>query len=287
MQYEMIYQAGLKKLQDAGIQEWQSDGWILFSESFGLSRSAYFLKKQEEIPVTQSDRLERYFERLNRRIAHEPVQYIIGNQEFFGLTFQVNPNVLIPRLDTEVLVEEILKENTEGKKVLDLCTGSGCILISLLKCGKFSEGVGTDLSEEALKVAALNAADNGVSVKFVQGDLFEALERAGEEIPLTYDIIVSNPPYIDPQEVEELEPEVIDHEPCMALFADNHGLSFYEKILEKADKYLNPKGMIFFEIGYNQGKAVKKMCEERGFTNVMIIKDLAGLDRVVKGYRDL
>lgn len=280
MRYEKLYEEGVKRLRTAGIQEAESDCFILFSEAFSLSRAAYFFKKAEEIPAADADRTERYFSWLLRREQHEPVQYIIGNQAFFGLTFAVNEHVLIPRLDTEVLVEEILKQDSAGKSVLDLCTGSGCILISLMKCGSFLRGVGTDISENALEVAAQNAAQNAVRVKLLAGDLFAALDGIPEE-ERRFDVIVSNPPYIAEHEKGDLAEEVLLHEPSLALFADHNGLLFYERILAEAARYLAPHGKIYFEIGCSQGEAVKRLCEENGFAAVRIIKDLAGLDRVV------
>lgn len=280
MRYEKLYEEGVKRLRAAGVEEAESDCFILFSEAFSLSRAAYFFKKTEEIPASDAGRVERYFSWLMRREQHEPVQYIIGNQEFYGLTFLVNEHVLIPRLDTEVLVEEILKQDSEGKSVLDLCTGSGCILISLMKCGSFRRGVGTDISESALAVAAQNAKRNEADVKLLAGDLFGALDGMPEE-ERRFDVIVSNPPYIAEYEKKELAGEVLFHEPSLALFADHDGLIFYERILAEAGKYLTPRGRIYFEIGCRQGNAVRRLCEENGFTAVRIIKDLAGLDRVV------
>lgn len=280
MRYEKLYEEGVKRLKAAGVQEAESDCFILFSEAFSLSRAAYFFKKTEEIPASDTDRIERYFSWLLRREQHEPVQYIIGNQAFYGLTFLVNEHVLIPRLDTEVLVEEILKQDSAGKSVLDLCTGSGCILISLMKCGKFLRGIGTDISEKALEVAEENAGRNAVTVKLLRGDLFAAVEGLPEEERL-FDVIVSNPPYIAEYEKKDLAEEVLLHEPSLALFAEHDGLLFYERILAEAGKYLTPHGRIYFEIGCSQGDAVKRLCEENGFTAVRIIKDLAGLDRVV------
>lgn len=280
MQYEKLYQEGIKRLQAAGIREPESDCFILFSEAFGLSRAAYYFKKNEEIPAADTDCIERYFSWLHRREQREPVQYIIGNQEFYGLRFTVNEGVLIPRLDTEVLVEEILKEDTRGKSVLDLCTGSGCILIALLKCGGFVRGVGTDISGAALRVAAENADTNGVRARFLQGDLYEALDRLPEE-ERAFDVLVSNPPYIAEWEKSGLEPEVLDHEPGLALFAQKDGLIFYERILKDAARYLRRNGKIYFEIGCNQAESVTALCEQNGFVSVRVIRDLAGLDRVV------
>jgi release factor glutamine methyltransferase len=281
MRYGKLYEEGVKRLQCAGVEEAESDCFILFSEAFSLGRSTFFFKKNEEIPASAADRIERFFSWLSRRERHEPVQYIIGNQEFYGLTFQVNSHVLIPRLDTEVLVEEILKEETAGKSVLDLCTGSGCILISLMKCGGFLRGAGTDISGEALTVAEQNAVQNGVQVQLLQGDLFGALDGLSAQ-ERRFDVIVSNPPYIAEAEKPDLAPEVLEHEPSLALFAGHEGLLFYERILAEASGYLTPHGTIYFEIGCTQAEAVKELCEKNGFGGVQVIRDLAGLDRVVK-----
>ncbi len=280
MRYLQLYREGVKRLEKAGVQEAEADCFILFSEAFSLSRSSFFFKKAEEIPAGEGERIDLYFSWLLRRENHEPVQYIIGNQEFCGLKFFVNEHVLIPRLDTEVLVEEILKRESQAESLLDLCTGSGCILISLMKLGGFRRGVGTDISEKALEVAVRNAALNEVRPVFLQGDLFQALEGLSDQ-EKRFDLIVSNPPYIAEYEKKELAPEVLDHEPSLALFADHEGLRFYERILERAGEYLKPHGKIYFEIGCAQGGAVAGLCEKNGFCDVQIKKDLAGLDRVV------
>ncbi len=281
MRYGKLYEEGVKRLEAAHIDEAEVDCFILFSECFGLSRATYFFKKEEEIPVGDADKIETYFEWLKRREGHEPVQYIIGNQEFCGLTFKVTPDVLIPRLDTEVLVDEVLKREPGAVSVLDLCTGSGCILISLMKLGSFKYGVGTDISDEALRIAGENARGNGVDAELLQGDLFEALESLPIE-KCKFDVIVSNPPYIAEREKPELADEVLLHEPSLALFAEHDGLIFYERILAGANKFLAPHGTIYFEIGCSQAGAVKRICEENGFAEVEVIKDLAGLDRIVR-----
>ncbi len=279
MTYEDILCEAVKRLSAAGVSEADTDAWLLFSDSFALSRSEYFFKKMEHISPERAQCLDILFDRLRRREQREPVQYILGSQEFYGLSFKVTPDVLIPRLDTEVLVEEILKDGVEGKRVLDLCTGSGCIIETIAHEGRPAFCVGTDLSEAALMVAKDNAALNGTEVKLMQGDLYEALDGLEDK---TFDIIVSNPPYIANRERASLMPEVIDHEPHMALFAKDDGLDFYERILREAYKYLRPEGTIWFEIGCEQGEAVTRIARENGYFQVVIIKDLAGLDRVVK-----
>ena len=207
------------------------------------------------------------------------------------MEFIVNEHVLVPRQDTEVLVESVLEVLEPGMKVLDMCTGSGCILISLMKLygtsqaettGEVTEdekmlcGVGVDISEEALKVAKANGEKIGVKAEFIQSDLFENVR--GE-----YDVIVSNPPYIRTAVIEELKEEVKCHDPFIALDGKEDGLYFYRKIVEKSLEYLSAGGQLFFEIGHDQGEEVKKLMEQAGFTGVTVKKDLAGLDRVVLG----
>ncbi len=212
-----------------------------------------------------------------------------------GLEFSVNEKVLIPRQDTEILVEEVLRELFDGMRILDLCTGSGCILISLLHYSNDCEGLGVDISTEALKTAAENAfrllgGEHGLSQEentagadgpgrrydFRQGDLFEAAEGK-------FDIIVSNPPYIPSVIIETLMPEVREHEPRLALDGGQDGLVFYRRILEGSGEYLNAGGKLFLEIGYDQAEAVGRLMEQAGFQEIRTKKDYSGHDRVVWG----
>ena len=192
------------------------------------------------------------------------------------MPFRVNESVLIPRQDTETLVEEALKYVHPGMKVLDMCTGSGCIILTLLHFVKDCQGTAVDLSERALAVAKRNAKKLQKECTFIHSDLFENIQGR-------FDVIVSNPPYIATKEIEALEPEVRIHEPMMALDGMEDGLFFYRKIVSESVDYLNPNGWLIFEIGYDQGKAVSKMMEAAGYAQVGIVKDLAGLDRVVIG----
>ena len=197
------------------------------------------------------------------------------------MKFYVNEHVLIPRQDTEILIEEVLKE-AGGKKglcILDMCTGSGCILLSLLAHLKEAEGTGADLSKEALKVAERNGKDLGISAQWINSDLFELVSGK-------YDILVSNPPYIQTEVIEGLMEEVKFHEPRMALDGREDGLYFYRRITRQAGNYLNPQGILAFEIGYDQGEAVAQLMKEQGYTEVKVIQDLAGLDRVVIGKKN-
>ncbi len=233
--------------------------------------------------------LRDYRRMIRRRSAREPLQYILGHQEFMGLDFIVNGHVLIPRQDTETLVELVLREQPDrGKRILDLCTGSGCIAVSLAVKGGYESVTAADLSAEALETAAENAerlipeweteSSEERRFRLYQGDLFHALPR-GER----YDILVSNPPYISSEAIKELQPEVRDYEPVMALDGTEDGLEFYRRIAREAGQWLNPGGTIYLEIGYDQGAAVSRILSENGFREIEVFKDLPGLDRVVRG----
>ncbi|MDE7300163.1 MAG: peptide chain release factor N(5)-glutamine methyltransferase, partial [Lachnospiraceae bacterium] len=206
---------------------------------------------------------------------HIPLQYLTGSQEFMGMEFQVTRDVLIPRQDTERLVEEVLR-CCSGKRVLDVCTGSGCIIISLAKLAKLKEAAGCDLSEKALAVAGANAGKLGAQVRFFQSDMFSCVDGR-------YDIIVSNPPYIRSEDIDGLMPEVRCHEPRMALDGGEDGLSFYRLIAGQAGQFLVPDGRLYLEIGCDQAEAVSELLRQRGFRELMVVKDYAGLDRVVTG----
>jgi release factor glutamine methyltransferase len=256
------------------IEEARLDAWYLMEYYFSIDKTFYFLNRKREISDEQN---QGYMELIRKRASHMPLQFITGKQEFMGLEFIVNKNVLIPRQDTEILVEEILKIS-KGKKILDICTGSGCIIISLSKLGQIKSGIGVDISKEALLVARDNAIENQVDIQLFESDLFENVQG-------TFDIIVSNPPYIETAVIETLMSEVKLWEPHIALDGKEDGLHFYKKIIKQASKYLNKNGCLYFEIGYNQSGMVKLLLEEEGYNNVEIIKDLSGLDRVVCGNR--
>lgn len=267
-----LLREGREALQAAGIPEWDLDAWYLLEYAAHCTKNEYFLRPEKEV-LPQEKQLYRTL--IRKRSAHIPLQYLTGSQEFMGLSFFVDENVLIPRQDTEILVEEAIRALGSGMRVLDVCTGSGCILLSLLKLCAGLEGTGTDLSEKALQVAGENARRLGVEASFVQGDLFEPVSGK-------YDCIVSNPPYIASREVDALMEEVRDHEPRMALDGGEDGLYFYRKIAAQSPKYLNDRGRIFLEIGFDQGEAVAGLLAP-AFDEVRIVQDLAGLDRVVCG----
>ena len=260
-----------QRLKEAGVEEWKTDAWLLFSAASGLSRSRYLLDEDKPFPKEKEETLGQM---ATRRAKREPVQYLLGEQDFYGRPFRVEPGVLIPRQDTEVLVEEALKGLAPGSRVLDLCTGSGCILVSILCEGKGLAGTGTDISPKALALAKENAERNGTHADFVQGDLFENVEG-------TYDLIVSNPPYIPTGDIEGLMPEVRDFEPHLALDGSGDGLSFYRRIAAEGQDYLSDGGKLYLEIGNTQAREVCGLLEAEGWEHINVRKDLAGNDRVV------
>lgn len=343
---------GKQILKNAGIAEADLDAWYLFEQIFGISRAQYFLCARENIAGSTAQKmaaqeqpgnslesknalhrvelwlkkkLQAYGNALEKRAARIPLQQIIGQQEFMGLTFFVNEHVLIPRQDTETLVELVLQEQKDTDiSLLDMCTGSGCIAVSLKKLGGYACVEGADISEEALKVAKRNSEEilenNDVNndavssrteqiqncmnltnnqnkqdnseermvsearrvpqtgVTFRHSDMFSAFSEIEQ-----FNVIVSNPPYIPSAVIEELEPEVRDHEPRGALDGTADGLYFYRILAEECAKHLTPGGHVYFEIGYDQGAAVKELLDIHGFKDTRVIQDLTGKDRVVCG----
>ena len=275
MTLQQILQWGAGWLKEREVPEADLNAWYLFSDCFEMERSSYFLHQEEEADAEKESKFRQMIEKRGRRI---PLEYILGYTEFMGLRFEVDSHVLIPRQDTECLVEQVLPF-CRGKKVLDLCTGSGCIGISLAVLGKPAGVVLADVSREALEVAEKNAENHGVKAVFCQGDLFE-------NVPADlFDVIVSNPPYIPSKVIETLMPEVRDHEPIKALDGKEDGLYFYRRITEESVAYLKPGGYLLYEIGHDQGEAVSSYMRENGFDEIEVIRDLAGLDRVVRGRR--
>lgn len=284
MTYREVCKKGETALAEAGIEEAELNARLLLEYVCGTSRSDLLAHGEREVAPEE----QRLYERLiAKRRDKIPLQQITGSQGFMGLEFSVNEHVLIPRQDTEILVEEVLKNLHDGMRILDMCTGSGCILISLLHYSNDCTGVGADISGEALQVAEENkrrllgtSADARLpeipDCIFVQSDLFENIEGR-------FDIIVSNPPYISADEIETLMPEVRDHEPRLALDGGGDGLFFYRRIIAESPGYLPGGGMLFFEIGCHQAEAVVMLMEEAGFLEVKTVKDYAGLDRVVYG----
>ena len=250
-----------------------------------LDRTEIFLileyvlnKSKNEILMHLDDKISDNEEKminniLKRRLNKEPLQYIIHTQYFFGNKFYVNENVLIPRADTEILVEEVLKLTNDSNKILDLCTGSGCIAISLKKANNSLEVTASDLSQNALTIAILNAQLNDAKVSFIKSDLFDNINEK-------FDIIVSNPPYIKTSDICDLQDEV-KFEPHIALDGGISGLDYYIEIIEKAKKHLQENGLIALEIGYNQANEVSEILKENGYKDIRVVKDYGNNDRVV------
>lgn len=280
--YEEAYRYAAALLAEHGVPDAALDAWYLLEHVTGLSRAEYFLKAKEQIPVEWEQEL---FALVNKRCERIPLQYLTGVQEFMGFPFAVSRATLIPRQDTECLVEEAVKylqqyerEDSSGARVLDLCTGTGCIIISLAKLCNLSYAVGTDISEEALDIAKKNAVDLKAAAEFYLGDLFEALPQHR-----LFDLIVSNPPYIRTGDIAGLMPEVGEHEPVAALDGAEDGLKFYREIIQAAPEYLSDGGRLLFEIGCKQAEEVCTLMRQRGFTELWTGRDYASLDRMVSG----
>jgi release factor glutamine methyltransferase len=281
-----LFKEGEQRLLDNGIENSTMEARYLLEYICDLNWAQYLLQADTEADPQEE---RRYREAVERRCSHYPLQYILGTAGFMGLEFMVNEAVLIPRQDTEILVETVLKmADISGGRLLDMCTGSGCILVSLMALGHYGQGVGADISEEALRVARMNGIFNreywqkdgrsGENIEWIHTNLFE-------NVTGTFDVIVSNPPYIPARVIETLMPEVRDYEPRLALEGAEEGLEFYKKISEAAEQYLNADGWLFFEIGCEQAEAVSRMMAENGFKEIHTVRDLAGLDRVVYGKR--
>lgn len=273
MIYREALQMGEQVLNQAGIAESRNDAWLLMGMVCRMERNFYYLHMEEEMP---EETLKEYENALKKRAEHVPLQYIVGETEFMGLKFKVNSSVLIPRQDTETLVEETLKIVRPGMRVLDLCTGSGCIIVSILHNTVDVEGCAVDISKQALNVAKENARLNNVTALFERSNLFD-------NVTGKFDLIVSNPPYIPTGNILELMPEVRDFEPPEALDGQEDGLYFYRRITAECGAYLKPGGWLLVEIGCEQAAVVCTLMEEAGFSEVRVIKDLARNDRVVLG----
>lgn len=303
-----------ERLQKAGIEDFEYESWVFLDWKLHIDRAEFYMNPNGEVKEELLEELEAVLQKREQRI---PLQYLMGECEFMGYDFSIDERVLIPRQDTECLVElavesirtemlcrkqktlvaqyngstlthilsddnacnvsdRKLKQDVERIKVLDLCTGSGCIGISVSKLCPDTEVTLADISEGALAVAEKNAKNLEVEVILIKGNLFENIEGR-------FDYILSNPPYIPSQVIEGLMPEVKEHEPRLALDGESDGLSFYRQIIEQAPEYLNPEGRIYFEIGAEQGADLTHLMTERGFSEVKVHKDLAGLDRIVTG----
>lgn len=279
MEYRACYENGCAGLKAAGVPDFETDARLLLE--FVCDTNWNTLLAHPDRAVSEKERVA-YEALLAKRCLRIPLQYLTGEQEFCGLTFRVNEHVLIPRQDTEILVEEAAKRLKSGMRLLDMCTGSGCVLISLLAMTTGVWGTGADISPQAIQVAE----ENGLRLlleerrpHWYRGDLFQALPAGVEG----FDMIVSNPPYIPCEDIEDLMPEVALYEPKSALDGGGDGLGFYRRIVQEGAPFLKPDGWLLLEIGEKQGMAVKCMLEDTGFTETEIVKDYAGLDRVVLG----
>ncbi|MBR4082950.1 MAG: peptide chain release factor N(5)-glutamine methyltransferase [Lachnospiraceae bacterium] len=274
MKYLECYKEGYRKLATAGVPEAELDARLLLEYICGTNRNDLLVHGDREVA---EQHLTAYEAAIAKRMERIPLQHITGEQDFMGLTFRVNEHVLIPRQDTEILVEEILKDMQDYCRILDMCTGSGCILISLLHYNNWCEGVGVDISPLALQKAKENGKNLLPEEKrpvWLESNLFEKVEGK-------FDVIVSNPPYIRSEVIGTLMPEVKDHEPMNALDGTEDGLYFYREIVRLAPEFLKKEGKLYFEIGHDQGADVSELLEHAGFREIHVVKDYAGLDRVV------
>ena len=282
---------GQKILEQSGIREAGLDAWLLLEYITGKSRAYYFAHGDEGVTEETACR---YQELIRKRAEHIPLQHLTHQAFFMGYEFYVNEDVLVPRQDTETLMEaalELLKGN-KAPRILDMCTGSECIITSLMLEVPEASGTGVDLSEKALEVAIRNARELGTAdrTKFVKSDLFSAeyfSKKDNAEKVTGYDMLISNPPYIPSGEIEGLMEEVRLHDPRMALDGMEDGLYFYREITRQAMDHIRPGGWLLYEIGCEQGKDVKELLEKEGFIKTEIRQDLCGLDRVVLGQRPL
>ena len=276
MEYRKLLKQGNEILKEAGIRDADIDAYLLLSHVSGKDRTFMFAHGEEKVPERMEDM---YLLMIEKRAAHTPLQYITGEQEFMGIKFYVNRDVLIPRQDTELLVEEMMTVVPDGSDVLDICTGSGCILLSLMSYKNDIHGVGTDISEAALNVARRNAESLHKSATFAISDMLENVEGS-------FDYIVCNPPYIRTADIALLDAEVRDNEPYGALDGDADGMKYYRILADTAGEHLKAGGEIFMEIGFDQGEAVKELFENAGYSYVRVICDYSGNERIVRCLKD-
>lgn len=260
--------------KNKGIETYSLDAQLIIMKALDVSRVKLLTYPDMEI---NDEAYSNIVSMANERMMLKPIQYIIGKCEFMGMNFIVNENTLIPRCDTEILVEQAIATiNDSGyNSVLDIGTGSGAIAVSIAKYTN-ADVTAVDISKDALCVAEKNAALNNVNVKFINSDLFENVSGK-------FDVIVSNPPYIETHIIDTLESQVKDYEPHLALDGGEDGLYFYRKIVQNCHKFLNPNGYLMFEIGYNQAQQLQNIMKNADFTAIEQKKDLAGLDRLVIG----
>ena len=286
---EMLLREGTEILKTAEIGEARLDAWLLLEYITGKNRAYYYAHMDQE---TEEGQEKAYLKLCRKRAEHIPLQHLTGTACFMGYDFFVDERVLVPRQDTEILVEEALNllKKTEKPRILDMCTGSGCILLSILKEIPEAEGTGADLSEGALQVAEKNVRKLGLDHRavLVHSDLFsgEYFSETSGKTQRDYDMLVSNPPYIPTGEIETLMDEVRTHDPYMALDGKEDGLYFYRILAQQSGRYLKEGGFIYFEIGCDQAEAVGKLLTAAGFGEIETIKDEPGLDRVVRARRN-
>lgn len=298
MNFKKILENGKKTLAENDILDADFDATEILLNLLNIDMARFLAEEENELEDVYdrssiSNLIEDYDELINARSSHYPLQYILGETYFCGLKFEVDRSVLIPRQDTEVLVEKVIADNPDKNKfILDLCTGSGCIAISLANLGNYKLIVGTDISHDALNVAAKNAEELVNSenlsdemkqqIYFLQSNLFDDFDKLEEKIGVsTFDIITANPPYIRSNDIANLQDEIKKYEPHLALDGDIDGLKFYREIAKKAKNFLNADGKIYLEIGYDQASDVKNIFEKNGFSYVETVKDLGQNDRVI------
>lgn len=274
MKYRELYDYGVGILTQEQLAEASLDARLLLEYVCHTNQTTLLAHGDREVDAKEE---ENYKALLEKRRKHIPLQHLTGEQMFMGLRFVVNEHVLVPRQDTEILVEEAMRELHDGMSVLDMCTGSGCILLSLLQYSNDCRGVGVDISPEALLVAQENAKLLGITAEFREGNLFSALMPQEK-----FDLLISNPPYIESEVISTLMEEVRCHEPQGALDGGSDGLDFYRRISLEAKPYLYRGARIFLEIGCNQAEAVSGILIKEGYQDIEVVKDFAGLDRVVK-----
>ena len=284
-QLKLLLDKSVQYLEKNDIQEGKLIAEIVFSHVLNIDRMMLFTKYRDDVEDEEIEKIRYFIQKIGREKF--PVQYLLNEQEFYGRKFYVDKGVLIPRQDTEILVEKMIDtlkdkvlKNEIHPKILDIGVGSGIIGITAALEIESSYVLGVDISDKALETAQKNKEILKVSnIKFLKSDLFENVEFR------EFDMIVSNPPYISLNEVGIMSDDTLLHEPSEALFAENDGLYFYYEICQKASDYLADFGYLLFEIGYKQGKNVAKIMESSGFKNIEVVKDLAGLDRVVIGQK--
>ena len=298
MNLKDILEEGTKTLKRNKIEDAEYDATEILLNLLDMDMARFLFEYEDDLEVkydrrTISNLISDFDELINARASHFPLQYILGESYFCGLRFNVNKNVLIPRQDTEVLVEKVIFDNQDKNiSILDLCTGSGCIAISLAAIGKYKLIVATDISDDALELASKNAneliTDNNFDdeinqqVYFLQSDMFKNINKIEQTLGIkSFDIITANPPYIKSSEIKKLQKEVKDFEPTIALDGDKDGLKYYKEIANNAKTILNKNGKIYLEIGYDQNEDVKKIFEDLGYTHIETIKDFGGNDRVI------